>query len=65
MTEVVLKTEDNEYYEIFSSSLFDGKLKRPLNWLEDNDRQGKKNKIYLVEKFLKNDVYILKSSTHG
>ena len=31
MTEVVLETEDEEYYEIFSSSLFDGKLKRPLN----------------------------------
>ena len=42
MSEVVLETEDDEYYEIFSSSLFDGKLKRPLNWLEDNDRQGKK-----------------------
>ena len=44
MTEVVLKTEDDEYYEIFSSSLFDGKLKRPLNWLEESDRrQGKKS----------------------
>ena len=42
MSEVILETEDEEYYEIFSSSLFDGKLKRPLNWLEDNDRQGKK-----------------------
>ena len=41
MTEVVLKTEDDEYYEIFSSSLFEGKLKRPLNWLESNDRQKK------------------------
>ena len=43
MTEVVLKTDDDEYYEIFSSSLFDGKLRRPLNWLESNDRQ-KRNK---------------------
>jgi hypothetical protein len=43
MTEVVLKTDDDEYYEIFSSSLFFGKLRRPLNWLESNDRQ-KKNK---------------------
>ena len=44
MTEVVLKTEDEEYYEIFSSSLFNGKLKRPLNWLEESDRrQGKKS----------------------
>ena len=42
MTEVVLKTEDEEYYEIFSSSLFDGKLKRPLNWLEESDRRQKK-----------------------
>ena len=42
MTEVVLETEDDEYYDIFSSSLFDGKLKRPLNWLEENDRQKKK-----------------------
>ena len=42
MTEVVLKTEDDEYYEIFSSSLFDGKLKRPLNWLEESDRRQKK-----------------------
>ena len=42
MTEVVLETEDEEYYEIFSSSLFDGKLKRPLNWLEENDRRNKK-----------------------
>ena len=42
MTEVVLKTEDEEYYEIFSSSLFDGKLKRPLNWLEENDRRQNK-----------------------
>ena len=39
MTEVVLETEDDEYYEIFSSSLFNGKLKRPLNWLEENDRR--------------------------
>ena len=42
MTEVVLKTDDDEYYEIFSSSLFDGKLKRPLNWLEESDRRQKK-----------------------
>ena len=42
MTEVVLETEDEEYYEIFSSSLFDGKLKRPLNWLEESDRRQKK-----------------------
>ena len=42
MTEVVLKTEDDEYYEIFSSSLFEGKLKRPLNWLEESDRRQKK-----------------------
>ena len=44
MTEVVLKTEDDEYYEIFSSSLFAGKLKRPLNWLEESDRRQKKEK---------------------
>ena len=42
MTEVVQKTEDDEYYEIFSSSLFDGKLKRPLNWLEQSDRRQNK-----------------------
>ena len=42
MSEVVLETEDDEYYEIFSSSLFDGKLKRPLNWLEESDRRQKK-----------------------
>ena len=42
MTEVVLKTEDDEYYEIFSSSLFDGKLKRPLNWLEESERRQNK-----------------------
>ena len=42
MTEVVLKTDDDEYYEIFSSSLFDGKLKRPLNWLEKSDRRQNK-----------------------
>ena len=42
MTEVVLETEDDEYYEIFSSSLFEGKLKRPLNWLEENDRRQNK-----------------------
>ena len=42
MSEVVLKTDDDEYYEIFSSSLFDGKLKRPLNWLEENDRRQNK-----------------------
>ena len=41
MTEVVIETDDEEYYEIFSSSIFDGKLKRPLNWLESNDRQKK------------------------
>ena len=44
MTEVVLQTDDDEYYEIFSSSIFDGKLKRPLNWLESNDRQKKTKK---------------------
>ena len=44
MTEVVLETEDEEYYEIFSSSLFDGKMKRPLNWLEQSDRKQKKVK---------------------
>ena len=42
MSEVVIETDDDEYYEIFSSSLFDGKLrKKPLNWLEMNDRQKK------------------------
>jgi hypothetical protein len=44
MTEVVIETDDDEYYEIFSSSIFDGKLKRPLNWLESNDRQKKTKK---------------------
>ncbi len=42
MTEVVLKSDDDEYYEIFSSSLFNGKLKRPLNWLEESDRRQNK-----------------------
>ena len=42
MSEVVIETDDDEYYEIFSSSLFDGKLrKKPLNWLQENDRQKK------------------------
>jgi hypothetical protein len=41
MEEVVIETDDEEYYEIISSSIFDGKLKRPLNWLESNDRQKK------------------------
>ena len=44
MEEVVIETDDEEYYEIFSSSIFDGKLKRPLNWLESNDRQKKTKK---------------------
>lgn len=44
MTEVVIDTDDDEYYEIFSSSLFDGKLRRPLNWLEESDRRQKKKK---------------------
>ena len=44
MSEVVLKTDDDEYYEIFSSSLFDGKLKRHLNWLEQSERRQKKVK---------------------
>jgi hypothetical protein len=44
MEEVVIETDDEEYYEIFSSSIFDGKLKRPLNWLESNDRQKKSKK---------------------
>ena len=45
MSEVVIETDDDEYYEIFSSSLFDGKLrKKPLNWLESNDRQNKTKK---------------------
>ena len=44
MSEVIVDTDDDEYYEIFSSSLFDGKMKRPLNWLESNDRQEKKQK---------------------
>ena len=42
MTEVVIDTDDDEYYEIFSSSLFDGKLRRPLNWLEESDRRQNK-----------------------
>ena len=42
MSEVVLETEDDEYYEIFSSNLFNGKLKRPLNWLEKSDRRQNK-----------------------
>ena len=44
MEEVVIETDDGECYEIFSSSIFDGKLKRPLNWLESNDRQKKTKK---------------------
>ena len=42
MSEVVLETEDDEYYDIFSSSLFEGKMKRPLNWLEESERRQKK-----------------------
>jgi hypothetical protein len=41
MSDVILETENEDYYDIFSSSLFNGKLKRPLNWLEENDRQKK------------------------
>ncbi len=44
MTEVVIDTDDDEYYEIFSSSLFDVKLRRPINWLEQSDRKQKKEK---------------------
>ena len=44
MSEVIIVTDDDEYYEIFSSSLFDGKMKRPLNWLEQSDRKQKKEK---------------------
>ena len=40
MEDVVIETDDEEYYEIFSSSLFDGKLrKKPLNWLESSERR--------------------------
>jgi hypothetical protein len=43
MEDVVIETEDEEYYEIISSSLFDGKMrKKPLNWLEQSDRKQKK-----------------------
>ena len=39
---LIIDTDDDEYYEIFSSSLFDGKLrKKPLNWLQENDKQKK------------------------
>ena len=42
MEEVVIETNDDEYYEVFSSSLFDGKLrKKLLNWLQENDKQKK------------------------
>ena len=44
MKDVVIETEDEEYYDIFSSSLFEGKMKRPLNWLEESDRRQKKEK---------------------
>ena len=45
MEEVVIETDDEEYYEIFSSSIFDGKLKKkPLNWLQENDKQKKTKK---------------------
>ena len=38
--EVVRETEDEEYYNIFSSSLFDGKLrKKQLNWSLENEKQ--------------------------
>ena len=43
MTKVVIENEPDEYYDIFSSSLFNGKLKKkPLNWLEDSDRRQNK-----------------------
>jgi hypothetical protein len=38
--EVVIETDDEEYYNIFSSGLFDGKLrKKPLNRLQENEKQ--------------------------
>ena len=37
MSEVILETEDEEYYEIFSSSLFDGKLKKKPTEEEESD----------------------------
>ena len=49
MEDVVIETEDEEYYEIFSSSLFDGKMKRPLNWLEQSDRRQKKESTDIEE----------------
>ena len=42
MRKTVLDLGSTSYYEIFSSSLFDGKLKRPLNWLEESDRRQNK-----------------------
>jgi len=38
MTEVIIQNEPEDYYDVFSSSLFNGKLNRKLNWLEDSRR---------------------------
>ena len=42
MTEVIIQNEPEDYYDVFSSSLFNGKLKRELNWLEKSEREQNK-----------------------
>ena len=43
MTEIILKNIPDNYYDVFSSSYFNGNQDRSLNWLEKSDRQKKRD----------------------
>ena len=36
---VQIINQDEDYWDIFPSDLFDGTLSRPLNWLEKHERE--------------------------
>ena len=36
---VQIINQDEDYYDVFSSDLFNGTSRRPLNWLEKHERE--------------------------
>ena len=49
MTEIILKNIPDNYFDIFTSDLYNNSQERELNWIEIDDRKKRDSKVHPTE----------------
>ena len=49
MTEIILKNIPDDYFDIFTSDLYNNSQERELNWIEKDDRKKRDSKVHPTE----------------